>query len=220
MFCGKCGYKNEDGAVICAQCGEKMNSEYASVANDTDAAKKVSKRNKLVGIVAIALAALIFLGALTAILVNIFYRSPAKTARQMVKYICEADAKKLAGLLPDAYFEDMEEDSDNDYNKRDFIDDLDENLADMQEYYEERDKKWDYSCEIRDVYDLDKEKLSELEDRYEDEYDIEIKNAKKVKVKLTMTFDGESQRETIIMIVVKIGGTWYMDVESFNSVIG
>nr|WP_298478442.1 zinc ribbon domain-containing protein [uncultured Oribacterium sp.] len=26
MFCGHCGFKNEDGAVFCGNCGERLES--------------------------------------------------------------------------------------------------------------------------------------------------------------------------------------------------
>lgn len=48
MFCGKCGFKNDDDAEFCAQCGEKIDISTdirATLINEND----ISSKNKKVG---------------------------------------------------------------------------------------------------------------------------------------------------------------------------
>lgn len=60
--------------------------------------------------------------------------------------------------------------------------------------------------QIKKIKDYDEDELENIQDAWDDNYDIEIKDAKTVKVKI---FDGQNDKN-INFEVVKIGGKWYM----------
>lgn len=78
MFCGKCGFKNDDDAEFCAQCGEKIDISTdirATLINEND----ISSKNKKVGKIVVFLMFVAVLIIVTSIVRSNNYRSVIKT---------------------------------------------------------------------------------------------------------------------------------------------
>ncbi len=60
MFCGKCGAKNPDDAVVCGQCGAQIGTAKAPPARVTPPAPARGGKNyRLIGIAAVAVIAVV-----------------------------------------------------------------------------------------------------------------------------------------------------------------
>ena len=70
------------------------------------------------------------------------------------------------------------------------------------------------SYDIKDEDEITGEDLEDIQDYYEDEYNLDIENAKVFEVEICAEIDGEENEETIEIIVVKIDGKWYLDIRS------
>ena len=65
--------------------------------------------------------------------------------------------------------------------------------------------------------DYDRDELDDVKDDYAD-YDVKVKSAKTVEVKVSMEFLGQKQTEELDVPVVKIGGDWYVDFINLDKV--
>ena len=64
MFCGKCGKNNSDEALFCKECGASLQTPRSSGGNaaaSAPASAQTGRRNRLVGIAAVAVIAVIVL---------------------------------------------------------------------------------------------------------------------------------------------------------------
>ena len=200
MFCGNCGTQNPDNAPFCAGCGAKLNeAPVAPAAPETDFAPvrrpaPKSKKGLLVGIIAAVV-------AVAVALVLIFCIStPKGVARKYIKAMEKGDAKALLKLMhKDVVKEDIGD-----------KDDQEDWIEEMEEQYEEYEIEYS-KMKITDVEDMDEDDLEDLQDEYEEEYDLKVKAAKEITIEYDLeTAFGEAEGEEMTLIVVKIGGKWYI----------
>lgn len=205
MFCGKCGTKNEEDAVICVACGEQINdsgeagSEAANLVNSLVTA---NHKNKKIGMLAVAGVVILVFVIATSLFGGKNYE---KTALKFVKAGCEADAKTMVKLFPPE-IQDMLEEMYG--GRKEMIQSLDEVLN------QSKDVNQKISYKILDSEDLPKKDLKNLKESYEKELDTVLSDAKYVEIEAAYKYDGKEESETFDICVIKIKGSWYVDVSS------
>ena len=217
MFCGKCGAKNDDSAVFCAECGNRFQAAApvapaAPAANPAPAAAPVATgskpgftlNNRNIGIIAVAAVAVI------ALLISCLFifggRSYKDVVRDYFKATEKADAKLMMELLPDDLIKYVMKEED--MTKKEMTEDLQDSLDMIHRYYDEVK----ISYEITDTEDFDKDELKEIKEMYE-EIDVKVKDAMIVEVEVTMELDGDERTTTQELTLIKVGGSWYLDIE-------
>ena len=217
MFYGKCGAKNDDSAVFCAECGNRIQAAApvapaAPAANPAPAAAPVATgskpgftlNNRNIGIIAVAAVAVI------ALLISCFFifggRSYKDVVKDYFKATEKADAKLMMELLPDDLIKYVMKEED--MTKKEMTEDLQDSLDMIHRYYDEVK----ISYEITDTEDFDKDELKEIKEMYE-EIDVKVKDAMIVEVEVTMELDGDERTTTQELTLIKVGGSWYLDIE-------
>jgi len=134
----------------------------------------------------------------------------------------ELDAEKVVDLMPKKYIKAV---------AKVVYDDAQETMVDYKQ--DEFDKigddakengyKWsEFTYEIDAVEDMDEDEIKDLIGEIDDEYDVElkIKEAKTVKVSMTIPLEGdEIDDDSESLTLVKIGNSWYVIIEEWNFVI-
>ncbi len=215
MYCGKCGTQNADGAAYCKGCGAPL----ATVQRDSAEAAApypvdVNQKNRTVGIVAVAAVAAL---ALILLLVLFSGRSYKSTISKLMDASFDADARAIMGLIPNEVVDAALADSG--YDRRDInklydemSEELEDALDDLEWYYGD---DWSYSYEITGAENLSSKELRKLKETYE-EYDVKVSAAKNVEVELTVRAADTEGSNTIEIPVIKVGLSWYLDVENFS----
>lgn len=207
MFCGKCGADNPENVKFCSKCGAPLeNQAVSATASDTAAAaKKPLVNNKYIGIAAVAvvvvlLFSLIFGG-----------RGYKSTVKKYVNATYSGKGKVVVSLMPKKFVKLTLEKSG--YKKSKLIKELDKELKSQ---IDRLGDNWSFSYKIVKVKDVKKDDLKELKEDYKEDYNIKISAAKEVKLELTISFKGSDQKytNTLSVPVVKIGSSWYLDVEN------
>ena len=215
MFCGKCGSRIVDGSSSCQECGatvqipQMQGGQDAVVLADINAKAKYRK----IGMIAVAIATAVVL------LIALLFcsgRGYKTTVNRFIDSVFDADVKTLIKLLPKEAVEEIIEDE---YygDKKDFIKDGEKSLKATMEFmkimYGDKVK---ISHEITKVKDIKDDDLEDLQDAYDDEWDIKVSAAKRITVKVTIKGSNEESEEKMEIVVLKIGSSWYIDVESFD----
>ena len=214
MYCGNCGAVYPDGSAFCKQCGAKLGG--AKPISPVDPAgkpvPKSSNQNRTVGIIAVAVLAVVLL------VVGILLfggRSYKSTVKQFFNAAFDANAKKIIQLVPkkvvNAAIEDEYDDLDDfikDGNKalKGYINLLDEIYGD----------DWKVSYEIVDTEEITGKSLKSIKNEYEDEYDVKVSAAMEVEVELTIKHGKEKETSTMYLSLIKVGSSWYLDVENMS----
>lgn len=126
----------------------------------------------------------------------------------------KADAKGLISVYPDKVLDEL---LDNYESRKDAIEQINKTLEHVIER-QYGDSKIKYSITYIDTEDISGDELRELKNYYADDYDLKIKEAMEVDVKLKTTVNGEEESETMTVPLVKIGSSWYIDVENLVSI--
>lgn len=216
MFCGKCGAKNDDSAVFCAECGNRFQAaapvapaDPAAPAAATGSKPGFKLDNRMIGIIAVVGVAVL------ALIITCFFifggRSYKAVVKDTFKAIETADAKLMMELLPDEMIKSIMKDED--MTKKEMT----EQLQDMLDYMFRGADKIKITYEITDTEEVDKDDLKDLKEEYKDEYDIKVKDAMIVEVEVTVKVDGEKTTEDMDLYLIKVGGSWYL--ASFESVL-
>lgn len=217
MFCGKCGAKNPDDAVVCGQCGAPlttaaapMEAAAASPARGTNASRS-GVNHRFIGIGAVAVAAVV----VVILLVSIFGgRGYKTTVDKYFNSTLKADAKGLMSVFPDKVLDEL---LDNYDSRKEAIEQYNKTLAYVIER-EYGDSKIKYSITYIDTEDISGDELRGLKNDYVEDYDLKIKAAMEVDIKATITVDGKEESQTMTIPLIKVGSSWYIDVEHFGSI--
>ena len=205
MFCGKCGAKNDDSAVFCAECGARFeNAQPAAPEVPSSTKPGFTLNNRNIGIIAVASVAVI------ALIISCFFifggRGYKDVVKDYFKAMEKADAKLMMELLPDDVIKyAMKED---DMTKKEMTEELQEQLDSLHKYYD----KIKISYKITGTEEFDKEDLADLKDNYK-EIGVKVKDAMSVSVDVTMTLDGREMNNDLELTLIKVGGSWYLDIE-------
>ena len=143
-------------------------------------------------------------------------KTPESVAEKYMEAALDADFEKIMDLVhKDVINNGMEAEGMDEDDLQELIDEHNEDLNDVLAELEEEDVKLTY--EIVDTEALDKEMVESGKEYYEDEYDVEITDAKCVEIEITIEVDGDAETETLDIYVVKIGGSWYLDIDSVTN---
>ncbi|MBQ9083281.1 MAG: zinc ribbon domain-containing protein [Clostridia bacterium] len=203
MFCGKCGTNNADNAIVCTRCGAPLKKKTIKIGSfefDWD--------NKMHKIGAIVIAAVLVIGLMVLMFGGRSYKSVAK---KYCKATFNADGKTMISLFPDEVVDAMIDDGDFD-NKQELIEEIDEALQDTLDFVNEiAGGDYKVSYKIGNVSDASNRTLRDLKEDYDDEFDIKISAAKTIEIVLSVQIDGHKQSGSVVIGVVKIGRSWYVD---------
>ncbi len=208
MFCRNCGTQNQDGAGFCCSCGAPLSS--GGPAGGGAAAKAKNINVKLIGIVA-AVVVVLFVAF------KLLFGGgggPEKSATKFVDSIFKGDGKAIVNMIPDKVIEEIMDEED--MTKKEMIEELNDGLEYIKDDMDDMYDKWSVKCKVLDTEDFSKRELRDLADRYEDSYDIDVKAAKTVSVKATLKADGETDSNTMDIVMIKVGGKWYLEYSSIN----
>lgn len=209
MFCGKCGAKNPDDAVVCGQCGERIGSAKTPAVPAPPAPARVpagrgSKNHSFIGIAAVAVIAVV----LVIVLLSGGSKGYKTPVKQFIDGAMKGDVEAMINVIPE---DALSSSFKNDLN-------IMAGYVERIKRYSYGDVKIKHSISFTDAKDIKGDDLSDLKEDYLDYYDIKIKAAKDVYVNLSITVNGETSSQPMVIPVVKIGGKWYIDVENLGSI--
>ena len=219
MFCGACGAKNPDGAAFCQSCGAPLREMQAeAVPQGGSAADSIqsSQRNKMIGIAAVAVAAIVVVFLAFNLLGGRGYES---TVTKFLDASLDGDAETIISLLPDEMVDQALEElgyhpSDRDEAVEELNAALQSAAGSLKEALGDNLK---VSYNVVSAEDLSASKLLELRQSYS-VYGIDVDGAKEVDVEMTVTATALdlSGTYTLTVPVVQVGRSWYLDAENFR----
>ena len=219
MFCGACGAKNPDGAAFCQSCGAPLREMQAeAVPQGGSAADSIqsSQRNKMIGIAAVAAAAIVVVFLAFNLLGGRGYES---TVTKFLDASLDGDAETIISLLPVEMVDQALEElgyhpSDRDEAVEELNAALQSAAGSLKEALGDNLK---VSYNVVSAEDLSASKLLELRQSYS-VYDIDVDGAKEVDVEMTVTATALdlSGTYTLTVPVVQVGRSWYLDAENFR----
>lgn len=219
MFCGACGAKNPDGAAFCQSCGAPLREMQAeAVPQGGSAADSIqsSQRNKMIGIAAVAAAAIVVVFLAVNLLGGRGYES---TVTKFLDATLDGDAETIISLLPDKMVDQALEELGYHPSDRDqAVEELDAALRSAAGSLKEAlGDNLKVSYNVVSAEDLSASKLLELRQSYS-VYDIDVDGAKEVDVEMTVTATALdlSGTYTLTVPVVQVGRSWYLDAENFR----
>ena len=219
MFCGACGAKNPDGAAFCQSCGAPLREMQAeAVPQEGSAADSIqsSQRNKMIGIAAVAAAAIVVVFLAFNLLGGRGYES---TVTKFLDATLDGDAETISSLLPDKMVDQALEELGYHPSDRDqAVEELDAALQSAAGSLKEAlGDNLKVSYNVVSAEDLSASKLLELRQSYS-VYDIDVDGAKEVDVEMTVTATALdlSGTYTLTVPVVQVGRSWYLDAENFR----
>ena len=218
MFCGACGAKNPDGAAFCQSCGAPLREMQAeAVPQGGSAADSIqsSQRNKMIGIAAVAAAAIVVVFLAVNLLGGRGYES---TVTKFLDATLDGDAETIISLLPDKMVDQALEELGYHPSDRDqAVEELDAALQSAAGSLKEAlGDNLKVSYNVVSAEDLSASKLLELRQSYS-VYDIDVDGAKEGDVEMTVTATALdlSGTYTLTVPVVQVGRSWYRDAENF-----
>ena len=219
MFCGACGAKNPDGAAFCQSCGAPLREMQAeAVPQGGSAADSIqsSQRNKMIGIAAVAVAAIVVVFLAFNLLGGRGYES---TVTKFLDASLDGDAETIISLLPNEMVDQALEElgyhpSDRDEAVEELNAALQSAAGSLKEALGDNLK---VSYNVVSAEDLSASELLELRQSYS-VYDIDVDGAKEVDVEMTVTATALdlSGTYTLTVPVVQVGRSWYLDAENFR----
>lgn len=219
MFCGACGAKNPDGAAFCQSCGAPLREMQAeAVPQGGSAADSIqsSQRNKMIGIAAVAVAAIVVVFLAFNLLGGRGYES---TVTKFLDASLDGDAETIISLLPDEMVDQaMEELGYHPSDRDEAVEELNAALQSAAGSLKEAlGDNLKVSYNVVSAEDLSASKLLELRQSYS-VYDIDVDGAKEVDVEMTVTATALdlSGTYTLTVPVVQVGRSWYLDAENFR----
>lgn len=219
MFCGACGAKNPDGAAFCQSCGAPLREMQAeAVPQGGNAADSIqsSQRNKMIGIAAVAAAAIVVVFLAVNLLGGRGYES---TVTKFLDATLDGDAETIISLLPDKMVDQALEELGYHPSDRDqAVEELDAALQSAAGSLKDAlGDNLKVSYNVVSAEDLSASKLLELRQSYS-VYDIDVDGAKEVDVEMTVTATALdlSGTYTLTVPVVQVGRSWYLDAENFR----
>lgn len=216
MFCGKCGAQNFDGSVFCKECGAPLGGAQKN-AGGSAAPVQADQRNRLVGISAVAVAAVV----LICLLITLFGgRSYKATATKFLDAAFDGDAKAVISLMPDKMVDTVLEEMGYDKTQMDDAMDtlhhqLQGTLGYLTDYFSDGLK---ISYEIQSAEDVPSSRLTSMKSDYE-RYDVKVSAAKRVEVKMIFKSGNLETSYPITIPVIKVGRSWYLDINNFSSIL-
>lgn len=224
MFCGNCGTQIDDGAMFCPHCGAAVGANAAGTpgmptfkapktTNFSSTKKIFSFLPALVSVVVIILLLFLF-GPLGG-------RSAEKTVDELFTAVQEADLQKVMDLMPPGMVEAaLEEQGMSKSDMEEELDSLERQLSTSLSFIDSlAGEGWSMKTETLSAEVIKGDSLADIKDEYK-EYDVKVSEAKTISVRLSILgADGDEIQSTNTDIgVVKVGKSWYIDVNALGSI--
>ena len=247
MFCAKCGAQNDEHSLFCCQCGAQLTQPVpvepephvvpveAEIPAEVPEAvyempvrrvrRKRSKKGLWIGLgagvagvgilTAIAAAIVSFVVVLAIVIAVAFSSSPKSVVKGYMKALLNADMSKYTDLLPD---EVLDEHWPNESEQKEWVEIYNETIQDCYNYLDYKyDDDWEITYKIGDIEDVSTDLLRDIQEYYAERYDCKVQKVKTVELEVTLHFDGRKATKNIEMIVIKVGGNWYLDFNRSHS---
>ena len=222
MYCPKCGTQNASGARFCGKCGATMGSadnvykapQQSASAAGYAAAPRSSGSRKGVMVAGVA-AALLVVTLLCCWIFGVFGGGYEDAVDDFMDALLDMDAEGVVDTVNEKVLRVYMEDGD--FTKRELIREIDDDMWEAKEAIRENSIKLDY--EIVYTEDARGEDLEEVKEMYLEEYGVKITAAKIVEVEVTMKAMGRSDSMELVLGLVEIGGSWYIDYESMEEAL-
>ena len=214
MFCTKCGAQNDNGAKFCIKCGEKLETTAVTVTKSGPPAlaNLTGDKRKLITVIAGALAVILLLSLVFG------GRGWKKTANKFMDAFLDMDAKGIVAVMPDKVLDRaLEEEGYSKNDRKVLIAELQEEL-DYSMSYLEMFGDIDMDYKIRGAEDVSRDDLADLKEMYS-EFDVKVSAAKEVDVEITIEVSEMSQTQSVEIVVIKIGRSWYIDIGSLGNIL-
>ena len=241
MFCAKCGAQNDEQSLFCCQCGAQLTepvpvepeppvvpveaeipAEVPETVSEMPTRRVRRKRSRKglwiglgagvagVGVLAtIATAIISFVVVLAIVIAVAFSSSPKSVAKGYMKAILNADMSKFIDLIPD---EVLAQHFPNESEQKEWVGIYNEAIQDSYISLDYRyDDDWEITYKIGDIEDVSTDLLRDIQEYYAERYDCKVQKVKTVELEVTLHFDGRKATKNIEMIVIKVGGNWYLD---------
>lgn len=175
-----------------------------------------SQRNKMIGIAAVAAAAIVVVFLAVNLLGGRGYES---TVTKFLDATLDGDAETIISLLPDEMVDQALEELGYHPSDRDqAVEELDAALQSAAGSLKDAlGDNLKVSYNVVSAEDLSASKLLELRQSYS-VYDIDVDGAKEVDVEMTVTATALdlSGTYTLTVPVIQVGRSWYLDAENFR----
>lgn len=209
MFCSKCGVQVDDGNVSCHNCGAPVKAPSFNPVPSKPKKSFNFKDPKFLGIV----------GAVVAVLLAFWLfggfgdsQSYESAVSNYVEGVFDADSKQILNTFPSRVVDMMCDDEG--VSKNELIAELNYELEDFLEEIEyEFGRNWSVKHKIISTEKYDSDDLEWIKDKY-DEIGVKVKDAKMVYIEVTVKGGGESLSEEMEIGVIKVGDSWYVDVQN------
>jgi uncharacterized membrane protein YvbJ len=220
MFCHNCGSRIDDKASSCPVCGTPIATKTSPAPTAPATPRQSKLSNSTIGIIAVV-------GALiVALIIGIIFLFPSDgssakesssnsesqgrtytaVVKDYFKATEKADAKLMMELLPSDLIKYVMKEED--MTKKEMTEDLQDSLDMIHNYYD--DVKISY--EITDTEMFDTDDLKDIKENYK-EIGVKVKDAMIVEIEVTMELDGNERTTTQELTLIKVGGSWYLDIE-------
>ena len=217
MFCEKCGAPNADNASFCSNCGNALHGTPAASAESYVAPLQQKKAfnvqaltsNPMIKIIAAAVAVLLI------VMLVFGGRGYKATTNKFINAIFDANASTVLKIIPDDYVSYMMDEAD--MTRREFRDELEDTLGYVTEMMDEFYPGWKVSHKIIGTEKISGEDLQDIKEEYRD-YGVKVSKAMLVHVDMTLKYDGESDTDTATLCLIKVGRSWYIDMENSDSI--
>lgn len=225
MFCNNCGTELEDGVLFCPKCGTRVEDNISNTGNTAntgntgntaymnDAMTYVapgSKKNTLIGMIAVGLVALVAIVFLASVFGGRSYKTVVKHA---VKDVCTMDKKSMKDLISLFPKEVIDTVIKNEglKNKNELVDMMMDEIKGTELLFGKLDN---VSTKITDTEDFSEEDLQDVKEDFEDmgvKLKKKIKAGKHVTAEITFKIDGLGEDSTPMTFdVIKLGHKWYL----------
>ena len=212
MYCNKCGASVGDDVRFCPKCGNELPQAQLPVVYSAE----TSGKNRIIGIAAVAIVALLIAAAAIAVFSGQSYK---KIVKDYMKCTIETqDGKTYVSLFPEEILGVSYGDKESVYNAaekmlKNMKDDMTDTLGGIK----------DYNYKITDSERADRDELREMKTELSSRYSLKISDMRDVEVTCRLT--GENGRIMALeydFILVKSGGAWYIygvDYEQENDIL-
>lgn len=211
MICNRCGTENSENARFCRECGKAfVTSEIKEKRQPISVKLWVDILIVVVMCGAVTLAALFqhkdywYIKIQNSSIVEELKPDYIKVAEKYAKVIARNDYKGLIELFPIEPFGSLGE--------------LLEGVL-LAEYEGNSDERYeivdqDVVCSVIGVKDRTGEELTNLQNQYMENWDTEISDSKKIKMKVR--YAGGTEENFLDASLIEIQGKWYVDIENIE----
>lgn len=206
MICKTCGHSNAEDVRFCVACGTPMQPAAPVVRRAAASRRPRPKATPAKNIMLRRMLPVAGFGVIVAVGLILLFSSlsgPKPLAKKALKRAINGKIVSYVKLFHDDYLEQNDllaqiEGSDEDWE------------VSVDRFEEEEDAKLRLSSDIKATAPIKGNELRDMQTDYLDTYGLKIKKAKRYKMEVSAKWGDEEESYDAEVIVVKIGGGWYL----------